>query len=326
MESLTDSFGRTIDYLRISLTDKCNLRCRYCMPPQGINHIPHQEILTFEEIAELVRVLAGLGVKKIRLTGGEPLVRRDIVSLVKLLKAISGIEEICLTTNGMLFSELATDLKAAGLSRVNISLDTLNDDTFFAITGSRGVEKVLQSLKTALDLGFPVKINCVPSQYNASELVEIALLAKTNPIDLRFIELMPIGCANGMKGLKSDFILSELEGKFGKAAPLKRQNHSPEALYHFDGFAGNIGFISPLSHAFCSDCNRVRLTASGLLKFCLCYDDALDVKKLLRSGESGIKLYDILSKEIQKAIKEKPEAHTFNQQGLKSHMMTEIGG
>ncbi|WP_051537943.1 GTP 3',8-cyclase MoaA [Treponema sp. C6A8] len=326
MESLTDSFGRTINYLRISLTDKCNLRCRYCMPPQGINHIPHQEILTFEEITELVRVLAGLGVKKIRLTGGEPLVRRDIVSLVKLLKDIPGIEEICLTTNGILFSELATDLKAAGLSRVNISLDTLNDDTFFAITGSRGVEKVLQSLKTALDLGFPVKINCVPSQYNASELAEITLLAKSNPIDLRFIELMPIGCANGMKGLKSDFILSELEEKFGKAAPLKRQNHSPETLYHFDGFDGNIGFISPLSHAFCSDCNRIRLTASGLLKFCLCYDDALDVKKLLRSGESGIKLYDILSKEIQKAIKEKPEAHTFNQQGLKSHMMTEIGG
>lgn len=326
MESLTDSFGRTINYLRISLTDKCNLRCRYCMPPQGINHIPHQEILTFEEITELVRVLAGLGVKKIRLTGGEPLVRRDIVSLVKLLKDIPGIEEICLTTNGMLFSEMATDLKAAGLSRVNISLDTLNDDTFFAITGSRGVEKVLQSLKTALDLGFPVKINCVPSQYNASELAEIALLAKSNPIDLRFIELMPIGCANGMKGLKSDFILSEFEEKFGKAEPLKRQNHSPEALYHFDGFDGNIGFISPLSHAFCSDCNRIRLTASGLLKFCLCYDDALNVKKLLRSGESGIKLYDILSKEIQKAIKEKPEAHTFNQQGLKSHMMTEIGG
>ncbi len=326
MESLTDSFGRTINYLRISLTDKCNLRCRYCMPPQGINHIPHQEILTFEEITELVRVLAGHGVKKIRLTGGEPLVRRDIVSLVKLLKDIPGIEEICLTTNGILFSELATDLKAAGLSRVNISLDTLNDDTFFAITGSRGVEKVLQSLKTALDLGFPVKINCVPNQYNASELAEIALLAKSNPIDLRFIELMPIGCANGMKGLKSDFILSELEEKFGKAAPLKRQHHSPETLYHFDGFDGNIGFISPLSHAFCSDCNRIRLTASGLLKFCLCYDDALDVKKLLRSGESGIKLYDILSKEIQKAIKEKPEAHTFNQQGLKSHMMTEIGG
>lgn len=326
MESLTDSFGRTINYLRISLTDKCNLRCRYCMPPQGINHIPHQEILTFEEITELVRVLAGLGVKKIRLTGGEPLVRRDIVSLVKLLKDIPGIEEICLTTNGILFSELATDLKAAGLSRVNISLDTLNDDTFFAITGSRGVEKVLQSLKTALDLGFPVKINCVPSQYNASELAEIALLAKSNPIDLRFIEIMPIGCANGMKGLKSDFILSELEEKFGKAEPLKRQNHSPEALYHFDGFDGNIGFISPLSHAFCSDCNRIRLTASGLLKFCLCYDDDLNVKKLLRSGESGIKLYDILSKEIQKAIKEKPEAHTFNQQGLKSHMMTEIGG
>lgn len=326
MQTLTDSFGRTIDYLRISLTDKCNLRCRYCMPPQGINHIPHQEILSFEEIVQIVRVLAGLGLKKVRLTGGEPLVRRNIVSLIKLLSDIPSIEEICLTTNGLLFSDMASELKAAGLSRVNFSLDTLKDDTFFEITGSRGVEKVMQGIHTALDLAFPVKINCVPTEYNAGELTEIALLAKNNPIDVRFIELMPIGCANGMKGLKSDFILSELEARFGKASPLTAPLHAPESLLHFANFAGNIGFISPLSHAFCSDCNRIRLTASGLLKLCLCYDDALDVKKLLRSGESGTKLYDILSKEIQKAIKEKPEAHTFNQQGLKSHMMTEIGG
>ena len=159
MQTLTDSFGRTIDYLRISLTDKCNLRCRYCMPPQGINHIPHEEILTFEEIVQIVRVLAGLGLKKIRLTGGEPLVRRDIVNLINLLKDIPGIEEICLTTNGLLFSDMASGLKTAGLRRVNISLDTLKDDTFFEITGSRGVEKVIKSIQTALILGFPVKIN-----------------------------------------------------------------------------------------------------------------------------------------------------------------------
>lgn len=326
MQTLTDSFGRTIDYLRISLTDKCNLRCRYCMPPQGINHIPHEEILTFEEIVQIVRVLAGLGLKKVRLTGGEPLVRRNIVSLIKLLSDIPCIEEICLTTNGLLFSDMASELKAARLSRVNFSLDTLKDDTFFEITGSRGVEKVMQGIHTALDLAFPVKINCVPTEYNAGELTEIALLAKENPIDVRFIELMPIGCANGMKGLKSDFILSELEARFGKASPLTAPLHAPESLFHFANFAGNIGFISPLSHAFCSDCNRIRLTASGLLKFCLCYDDSLDVKKILRSGESVTKLDDILASEIQKAIKEKPEKHIFNQQGLKSHMMTEIGG
>lgn len=326
MQTLTDSFGRKIDYLRISLTDKCNLRCRYCMPPQGINHIPHEEILTFEEIVQLVRLLAGLGVKKIRLTGGEPLVRRGIVNLISLLKNIPGIEEICLTTNGLLFSEMAADLKSAGLSRVNISLDTLNDDTFYAITGSRGVEKVKESIQTALELAFPVKINCVPCEWNTAELSDIALLAKDRQLDIRFIELMPIGCANGMEGLKSDFILSRLEDSFGKAAPCRRLEHAPEKLFHFEGFKGKIGFISPLSHAFCSECNRIRLTASGLLKFCLYYDKALDIKKILRSGESGTKLDDMLCREIQKAIKEKPQAHTFNQQGLKSRMMSEIGG
>lgn len=326
MQTLTDSFGRKIDYLRISLTDKCNLRCRYCMPQQGINHIPHEEILTFEEIVQLVRLLAGLGVKKIRLTGGEPLVRRGIVNLISLLKNIPGIKEICLTTNGILFSEMAAGLKAAGLSRVNISLDSLSDDRFFEITGSHGVEKVRQSIQTALELGFPVKINCVPTELNAAELSDIALLAKKSPLDVRFIELMPIGCANGMKGLKFDFILARLEAEFGKASTCKSQPHSPESLFHFEGFSGKIGFISPLSHAFCSECNRIRLTASGLLKFCLYYDNALDVKKILRSGESATKLDDMLCREIQMAVKEKPEAHTFNQQGLKSRMMSEIGG
>ena len=328
MEKMTDSFGRTIDYLRISLTDKCNLRCRYCMPTEGIKHIPHEEILSFEEIERLVRVMAGLGLKKIRLTGGEPLIRRDVVKLIQLLKKIPGIEEICLTTNGLLFSEMAADLKASGLSRVNFSLDTLNDDTFFEITGSSGVEKVTQSIQTALELGFPVKINCVPCEWNAAGLSDIALFAKNNPVDVRFIELMPIGCANGMKGLSSDLVLRELELQFGKASVIRENipNNSPENLFHFEGFAGKIGFISPLSHSFCANCNRVRLTSSGMLKLCLCHDEGLDAKKLLRSGESGTKLDDMLRKEIIQAVKQKPEAHTFNQKGSLSHMMTEIGG
>ena len=328
MEKMTDSFGRTIDYLRISLTDKCNLRCRYCMPSEGINHIPHGEILSFEEIERLVRVMAGIGLKKVRLTGGEPLIRRDVVKLIQLLNKIPGIEEICLTTNGLLFSEMAVALKTAGLSRVNFSLDTLNDDIFFEITGSRGVKKVIQSIQTALELGFPVKINCVPCEWNAAGLTDIALLAKTNPIDVRFIELMPIGCANGKKGLSSDFVLRELESQFGKASACagNTPHNSPERLFQFEGFAGKIGFISPLSHSFCANCNRVRLTSNGMLKLCLCHDDGLDVKKLLRSGESGTKLDDMLRKEIIQAIRQKPEAHTFNQKGSLSHMMTEIGG
>lgn len=324
---MKDGFGRTIDYLRISLTDKCNLRCRYCMPPEGINHIPHEEILSYEEIEMLAGLMAGMGLKKIRLTGGEPLIRRDLVSLIEKLHKIEGIEEICLTTNGLLFSDLADPLKAAGLSRVNISLDTLNEDLFYKITGFSGLEKVLKSIDTALALNFPLKINVVPSEWNKSELCDLALLAKNQPLDVRFIELMPLGAAFEMKGLTSDFVRGQLEARFGRAIQLPGNPHSPARLFQFDGFKGKIAFISPLSHAFCTECNRVRLTANGMLKLCLCYDDALNVKEILRSGKSADKIKEELKAEIQKALLRKPQAHQLNEHiKTQSKMMTQIGG
>ncbi len=324
---MTDGFGRQIDYLRISLTDKCNLRCLYCMPPEGINHIAHKEILSYEEIEMLVRIMAKMGLKKIRLTGGEPLVRRGIVSLVEKLHKIPGIEEICLTTNGILFSDFAYDLKAAGLSRVNISLDTLNDNTFYKITGFHGIKSVKKSIESALTLGFPLKINVVPSEWNKTELCDLALLAKNSPIEVRFIELMPIGSAFEMQGLSSDFVRKELEARFGKALPLTHKAHSPAQSFHFEVFMGNIGFISPLSHAFCFECNRLRLTSNGMLKLCLCYDDAVNLKEILRSQKSTDKIEEEIKNQIEKALLQKPEAHKLiEHKKTLSKVMSEIGG
>ena len=321
---MKDGFERNIDYLRISLTDKCNLRCVYCMPPEGFEHLPHEEILTFEEITRFVRVMAELGVKKIRLTGGEPLVRRDVANLVKSLHEINGIEEIAMTTNGILFSKYASALKKAGLSRVNISLDTLNEETFRKITGSDGLNLVLDGIEAALNEGFPVKINCVPcAPLNQDDLVSVALLAKEKPIEVRFIEMMPLGCGKCFSPVLSEELLQKLEEKFGKAESFPHEKHSPAVTVRFPDFKGKIGFISPMSQAFCHECNRVRLTASGLLKLCLCFSDGINIKDLLRSGADDTKLKN----EILGALKKKPEAHTFNTKTqTEKKMMAQIGG
>jgi len=322
-----DVFGRTVDYLRISLTDKCNLRCRYCIPKEGVALVPHEEILTFEEIESFARVMADLGLKKIRLTGGEPLVRRDAEKLVAALSKIPGIEELCLTTNGLLFCERAQALKEAGLKRVNFSLDSVDDENFFKITGSWGAQKVLEAVQRALDLGFVVKINCVACEWNKDELCKIALLAKERPIDVRFIELMPIGCARGMAGLSSDFVLRALEDSFGKAQVCPAQPRSPARLYQFNGFKGRVGLITPMSRAFCDTCGRLRLTSDGMLKACLCDDSAFDIKKILRSEKSQEEIQSALQEEVFKALASKPKAGALNlKEKTISKLMSEIGG
>ena len=344
---MKDSFGRTIDYLRISLTDKCNLRCVYCMPPEGITHVSHDEILSFEEIVRIVRVMAGLGLKKIRLTGGEPLVRRGIVDLIKKLNQIGGIEEISLTTNGILLSEYARPLKEAGIKSVNVSLDTLDEEVFRKIANPPekplassqpnnifSVKNILNGIRTALDAGLKVKINCVPCRaYNESELEQIALLAENLPVDVRFIEVMPVGLGKNFSAIPSDEILKRLENSFGKAKKNHQSAHSPAFTVHFKDFSGNVGFISPLSHSFCSECNRIRLTTEGVLKLCLCYSDGIDLKKILRSGAGD----DTLKNEIIKAVEKKPRAHSFcgksdstsdaeNENNSEKHIMAQIGG
>lgn len=330
---MIDGNGRLIDYLRISVTDKCNLRCKYCMPSGGINLMPHEEILTLEEIYRVVSVMAKLGIKKVRFTGGEPLVRKNLTKLIGDINVIPGIEEISMTTNGILFADMAQDLKTAGLKSVNISLDTLDSDRFTQITGVNGVESVLASVDAALNEGLKVKINSVLCrEFNEQDILALANIAKERNIDVRFIELMPIGCGKDFTGISSDEIMNKLENNFGKAKIFAgKVGNGPAVYYEFEGFAGKIGFISPMSHKFCSECNRVRLTCDGDLKLCLHYNKGIDLKEILRSGCSDSELLNV----IKDAVMRKPKEHGFdidNQNDVEvikdadSRRMSQIGG
>ncbi len=325
---MIDGIGRNIDYLRISVTDKCNLRCRYCMPENGIDLLPHEELLTLEEIYRVVKIMEGLGVKKVRFTGGEPLVRKNLIKLIEDVNALPGIEEIAMTTNGVLFGEQAGALKRAGLTSVNISLDTLNPECFCKITGVDAHKNVLEAIRAAHEQDIKVKINCVPcKEFNEDDIVSLAALAMWEDVDVRYIELMPVGCGANFHGISSDEILEKLEAKYGPATPTDaRRGNGPAKYYDFENFEGKIGFISPMSHKFCSECNRVRLTAEGRLKLCLHFNTGIELKPLLRSGMTD----EEICEEIKKAILAKPEAHDFqNTAGLSEsdkRKMVQIGG
>ena len=271
---MLDKLNRKIDYLRISVIDRCNLRCVYCMPEEGIESIPHDEILTYDEILRICEIVSELGIRKIKITGGEPLVRKDIVNLIRDIKNIDKIEQVTLTTNGILLHEMLDDLYDAGIDAINISLDTLNKDNFKKITRRDGLEKVLMSIDKAYDLGIRVKINCLAIRdFNLRELVEIASFAKDREIDVRFIELMPIGFGKKYTQIDNDEILSILESRFGTFEIVtEKRGNGPAKYYRNQNMKGCIGFISAISHEFCESCNRIRLTSSGFLKLCLCAD------------------------------------------------------
>lgn len=325
---MTDGYGRNIDYLRISVTDKCNLRCRYCMPAGGVELMPHENLLTLEEIGRVAQIMAGLGVRKVRLTGGEPLVRKNLTKLISDLHAADGIEEITMTTNGVLFGERARELKEAGLTGVNISLDTLNPLVFKEITGTDRHGQVMEAIDVAIGLGLPLKINCVPCrEFNEKDVISMAELARTKKLDLRYIELMPIGCGKDFHGIASDEILQKLEERYGKSTPsLEIRGNGPAQYYNFEGFLGKIGFISPLSHKFCDGCNRVRLTAEGRLKLCLHYNYGMELKPLLRQNATD----EEIRQAVKTAILQKPKEHDFkHKEGLKDseqRKMVQIGG
>ncbi len=325
---MKDGFGREIDYLRISVTDKCNLRCRYCMPEAGIASMPHEEMPTLEEIYRVVRIMESLGIKKLRFTGGEPLLRKDLVKLVRDVNSLAGIEEVAMTTNGILLKEQIGALKAAGLGCVNISLDTCDRETFEQITGYDRLAAVLEAIDEALAIGMRVKLNCVPCrELNEGDVERVAWLAHEKMVDVRFIELMPIGCGRNFHGISSAEILMRLRNRYGACQTASAGKKSETARYYrFAGFQGEIGLISPMSHQFCSDCNRVRLTAEGRLKLCLHYDRGLDVKALLRQGKSDAQIRE----QIEEAVSNKPKAHTFAESFAEEkedqRKMVQIGG
>ena len=328
---MRDSCDRNIDYLRISVTDRCNLRCVYCMPETGIEFLPHEQILSYEEILRICEQMAGLGLRKIKLTGGEPLVRKGLPWLVGQLKQIPGIESVTLTTNGLLLESCLPGLAAAGLDAVNISLDTLDPREYQSITRFAELDRVLEGIRAALagPSGMAVKLNCVPlrTDHGKDQILNLAGLARHQPLHVRFIELMPIGLGDAQQGFGEQEIRDLLETHYGSLKPYrKRLGNGPCTYYELKGFAGKIGFISAISHKFCHQCNRVRLTSDGFLKTCLQYGEGMNLKQAIAGGISD----DELSQLIRTAVYHKPAAHQFGEStgksNLEKNMMSQIGG
>ncbi len=324
---MIDGNGRNIDYIRISLIDRCNLRCVYCMPEEGVDLVPHEEILEFEEILRLARVFAALGIKKIKLTGGEPLVRKNVAYLVKELKKIPGITKVTITTNGLLLKEQMKDLSEAGIDGINLSLDTLDRTVYEKIARRDKFLQAMEGFEEALK--YPnvcLKINCVPMGIEGQDILSMAELAKKYPVHVRFIEMMPIGLGKQFEFCSEESILEGLRERYGDYQSFEGTlGNGPGHYYNFEGFQGKIGFISAISHKFCSSCNRVRLTSQGYLKSCLQYDIGRDLKELLRSGATD----EEVKAAIEAAIMKKPMGHQFEktvEEHGEAHLMAQIGG
>ena len=307
---MIDPFGRTIRYVRISVTDRCNLRCSYCMPDGYLGGEKHEDILSYEEIGAIAEALAGLGVRKFRLTGGEPLVRRELPVLVRMLAALPGVEDVALSTNAVLLRAQAPALAAAGLSRVNVSLDTLDPATFRRISVNASLEAVLDGIAAAEEAGLtPIKLNMVVMKgVNDHEIEAMARLTFERPWTVRFIEVMPMRQNPGKQAsqyVSTDSIRARLEA----IAPWTPLEHNPlggpAAEFRYTGARGAVGFITPLSHTFCAACNRVRLTTAGKLRLCLFGESGCDLRTPLRAGASVADLQAL----VLDALKLKPESH-----------------
>jgi GTP 3',8-cyclase len=306
--AMEDGFGRRIEYLRISVTDKCNLRCVYCMPEEGLPWLRRDEILHYEEIASIVRVMAGMGLRRVRITGGEPLVRRDLPSLVRMIRAVPEIDDIALSTNAVLLPELADELRDAGVNRLNVSLDSLRADRVDAISRRPGsADAVFRGLEAAERVGFaPIKVNCVVMRgRNDDEVADFARITRERPWHVRFIEVMPTGENLGVSRdeyVSADEILASVAA-VGDLRPVAGPpGNGPARYFAFDGAAGTVGVITPMSHNYCGTCNRMRLTADGQLRPCLFGDLHTNLRDPLRRGEP-------LEPLIRQTLRIKPERH-----------------
>lgn len=323
---MKDRFGRNIDYLRISVTDNCNLRCIYCMGEKNNKFLNLDEKLTNEEIYKIVCEFSKLGIKKIRITGGEPLVRKDILKLIEDINKIDGIEEIYITTNGILLLDYIETLAKNGVKGVNISLDSLKYDRFKNITRGGELNKVLKAIDKCIENNIKVKLNTVIiDEINKDEILDFVNLTITKPIDIRFIELMPIGEGKKFKPVTNSEILSIIKNKYKNLKEFKREKSSGPAKYiKIDNSIGKVGFISAISNCFCSECNRIRLTPDGFLKQCLHFNYGVNLRELLRQGITEEKLKNLISENIYN----KPQKHLFNENNKDEEIrfMNEIGG
>jgi GTP 3',8-cyclase len=330
VEPLVDGWGREIKSVRISVTDKCNFRCTYCMPAEGLEWLRRDEILTFEEIARLTSILASLGIDEVRLTGGEPLVRRDLPALVRMLSRIPGVEDLSLTTNGILLRRLAGPLVEAGLRRINVSLDSLDHVRFAEITRRDALEQVLEGLEEAERYPElrPIKVNCVAiKDFTEQEVPALAELARRKPYVVRFIEFMPLDADRAWSAdqvLTGGEIRALIEERFGPLVELPAKASSTARRFRFADGEGELGFVNPVSEPFCSSCDRIRLTADGQLRTCLFSRREWNVKETLRDGRSDTQIADFL----RFAVQHKELKHRVNEPGFvrASRSMSQIGG
>ena len=326
MRTLVDQFGRRIEYLRISVTDRCNFRCLYCMPPEGLEWLPKSDILAYEEIAAIVNQLAPLGLRRVRITGGEPTLRPQLERLVAMLRAVRGIEDIALSTNGVKLEAMAESLRAAGLDRINMSADSLRPDRIAAIARRSIPFDPVRAASAAQGAGLdPIKINVVVMRgINDDELEDFARLTLVHPWHVRFIELMPVGDLRSLTWehvVPSDEVVARI-ARLGTLRPASgpARGNGPARYHRFDGAAGTVGVISPMTHTYCETCNRVRLTADGRLRTCLFGDHEVNLRDPLRRGEDLVPLY-------AQALAEKPREHALLQMkvgGLRA--LSEVGG
>lgn len=330
---MIDTFHREINYLRVSITDRCNLRCVYCMPKEGVSRLGHNDILRYEEILRIVRIAVGKGITKVRITGGEPLVRSGVVEFLSALRGVEGLQDITLTTNGILLEQFAEPLYDAGITRINISLDSLVPEKYRDITRGGDLYKVLRGIERAREMGFsPIKINVVGIEgFNDDEIPGFVRLAGEHPYQVRFIEYMPVGgtIENDFRYLSNDRIMEEINRRhrLNEVSDTPARDRGPARLFTLENGLGKLGFISAMSHQFCSSCNRLRLTADGHLRACLlCDDPEADLKASLRLGCTDSHLEEL----IQGVIDKKPSAHSSSHhQGSRKkcvRSMSSIGG
>ncbi|MBT0665097.1 GTP 3',8-cyclase MoaA [Geobacter pelophilus] len=323
---LTDGYGRNINYLRLSVTDRCNMRCIYCMPSEGIRLLEHHEVLSYEELLLVARAAIANGIEKIRVTGGEPLVRKGIIRFLEQLAAIPGLRQLVLTTNGLALAEMAEPLRQAGVQRLNISLDSLQPETLARITRGADVNKVLAGIAAAERAGFPLKINMVVMRgINDAEILDFAALTLNRPITVRFIEYMPSIRSDGWQErvVAGESILEQIGRRYPFVAQERDGLAGPARIFRIDGAAGDFGIITPVTGHFCEDCNRIRVTASGRVRSCLFADNGLDLKPFLARGDQ-----EGLAAALRSVVACKPKQHALVEQdnSYTSFAMAAIGG
>ena len=330
-QTMYDNHGRPLNYLRLSVTDRCNLRCTYCMPEEGINYLPRNEILSYEEMERLIRLLARMGVTKVRITGGEPFVRKGLMDFLRRINANQGIEEIHITTNGVLTEQHVPELNHIGIAGINLSLDTMDRKHFIDITRRDEFDRVMATFHKILEYNIPLKVNAVVmGSMNSDQIVPLAKLTKEFAIEMRYIEEMPFnGQTNEIPNLRWNArqILHELNQSFAGMRQLPDKPSSTSMIYEIPGHKGNVGIIAGFSRLFCATCNRLRITAKGMLKTCLYDDGVLDLKEMVRAGLSDEAIQNAILECVGNRFKDGFEAQrSTTRQGAVSESMSEIGG